>query len=549
MLNHEFFPTPPRLISRLLAGIDFCEISTVLEPEAGKGDIAEKIAVRLVCAREHSHRYHNDDDRKGAIDCIELDETLRNTLKGAGFRVVHDDFLTYHTRKHYDLIVMNPPFSDGARHLLKALELAQYGGIVRCLLNAETIRNPYTFERKALATKLTELGATITFHAGEFTEAERPTDVEVALVSVAIPSNVPDSIILEDLREAQKAEAARQGRTTDIVSGDFVQAIVARYRFEVDAGVRLIQEYERIRPHLLESLRGDPAGDYRKPILALTIEDRNVRSGDELNGYVRLTRLKYWQALFEAPEFTGQLTTNLQRELSEKVEALAEYEFSRVNILSIQRDLSRQTIASIEETIIKQFDELSRKHHWDKDSTNVHYYNGWCTNKSWKINDKVILPGHGWDSTWGSWKYWNSAGELRDLEKCLTFLNGGLPPEIAISAALTSAEAVQQSSNIEGSFFSVTFYKKGTCHVRFLRQDLLARLNIFGAQRKQWLPPSYGKRKYADMDQAERAVVDSFEGQASYAQVMADPEKYIIETDRMLQLPEDSGSKTPSLDQ
>jgi Domain of unknown function (DUF4942)/Methyltransferase small domain len=533
----------------MLAGIDFGAIATVLEPSAGKGDLAEAIAKRLKWSGRNSYRYREEDDRKGALDCIEIDETLRNTLKGAGFRVVHDDFLTYHTRKHYDLIVMNPPFSDGDRHLLKALELARYGGRVVCVLNAETIRNPYSFERKTLAKKLEELGATVTFHANEFSQAERPTDVEVALISVAIPSSVPDSIILEDLHTAQKAEAAKHGGPTDIVDRDFVQAIVARYRFEIDAGVRLIQEYERIRPHMLESLRGDPQGYCRSPILHLTIEDRKLRGDNTHNDYIRLTRLKYWQALFEAPEFVGQLTNNLQRELSAKVEALADYEFSRVNILSIQRDLSKQTIASIEETIIAEFDRLSRQHHWDKDSANVHYYNGWATNKSWKINEKVIMPGHPWDTIWGKWRFSNCAQELADLEKCLTFLNGGLPPEISIQAALTRAEELQQSSDIAGSFFSMTGYKKGTMHIRFLRKDLLDRLNRFGAQRKQWLPPSYGRRKYADMDPAERAVVDSFEGQASYARVMADPGRYIIETAGMLQLTEDSGAKTTSLHQ
>jgi hypothetical protein len=532
MLNPEFFPTPPKLISLMLAGIEFNEITTVLEPSAGKGDIAAKIAARLQCAGRHHYRYRGDEDRKDAIDCIEIADDLQHTLKGAGFRLVHDDFLTYHTRKHYDLIVMNPPFSDGDRHLLKALDLAQYGGRVRCLLNAETIRNPYTFERKTLVKKLEDLGATITFHAGEFSQAERPTDVEVALVSVTIPDNVPDSIILDDLREAQNAEAVRRGQPADMVSRDFVEAIVARYRFEVDAGVRLIHEYRKIRPHLLESLRGESAS----PLLHLTIDDRKVRSDDTLNGYVRLTRLKYWEALFQAPQFVGQLTTNLQRELAAKVEALAEYEFSRVNILSIQRDLSKQTIASIEETIIAEFDRLSRQHHWDKDSANIHYYNGWATNKSWKINEKVIMPGHPWDTIWDKWRFENCASELADLEKCLTFLNGGLPPEISISAALTRAQALQQSSNITASFFSVTCYKKGTLHIRFLREDLLDRLNRFGGQRKQWLPPSYGKRKYADMDQQERAAVDSFEGQESYARVVADPAKYIIEPTSMLQL-------------
>ena len=47
---------------------------------------------------------------------------------------------------------------------------------------------------------------------------------------------------------------------------------------------------------------------------------------------------------------------------------------------------------------------------------------------------------------------------------------------------------------------------------------------------------SYGKRKYSDMDAAERAVVDSFQGEASYAKVVADPDRYIVETSSMLQL-------------
>lgn len=532
MLDNEFFPTPPRLISRLMAGIKWGQIETVLEPQAGNGRIAARVADRIAHERNRQH-WRKEEDGKGRIDCVEIDPDLRNTLKGAGFRVVHDDFLSFHTCKQYDVIVMNPPFSNGAKHLLKALELAQYGGQVRCLLNAETIRNPYTNERKVLVQKLDELGAEIEFLAGEFSKAERPTDVEVALVKVTIPDNLPDSIILEDLRQAQQVEAANQNGVTDVVPGDFVSAIVARYRFEVDAGVRLIREYQRIEPHLLDALRHGTDGDYRKPILSLTIEDRKAK-GNILNDYVRLTRLKYWEALFQAPEFTGQLTSNLQRDLSAKVEALGDYEFSRVNILSIQRDLSAQTIASIEETILAQFDRLSRQHSFEDGSKNVHYFNGWCTNKSWRINDKVILPGAIYDKFLG-WQFWRIGEELRDLEKCLSFLNGGQPPERGIADALQVAEQ-NRCSYVATPFFDVTFYKKGTLHIRFLRKDLLDRLNIFGAQRKQWLPPSYGKRRYSEMDRTERAVVDSFEGEANYAKVMADPDKYIIEPAGMLRL-------------
>lgn len=40
MFDHEFFPTPPKLISLLLAGIGFGAVDNFLEPQAGKGDIA-----------------------------------------------------------------------------------------------------------------------------------------------------------------------------------------------------------------------------------------------------------------------------------------------------------------------------------------------------------------------------------------------------------------------------------------------------------------------------------------------------------------------------
>ena len=62
-----------------------------------------------------------------------------------------------HISTKYAAIVMNPPFSAGAAHLLKARDVMQDGGKIRCLLNAETLRNPCTNERKELAAKLEEM--------------------------------------------------------------------------------------------------------------------------------------------------------------------------------------------------------------------------------------------------------------------------------------------------------------------------------------------------------------------------------------------------------
>ena len=118
-----------------------------MEPSAGKGDIAEYVKEAIRC-----HRYRYD----AQIDCIEKDRQLRSLLEGKGFHVIHDDFLTYQGQFHYNLIIMNPPFADGDRHLMKALEIQKYVGSVLCILNAETIEHPYSNLRKALLQKLEE---------------------------------------------------------------------------------------------------------------------------------------------------------------------------------------------------------------------------------------------------------------------------------------------------------------------------------------------------------------------------------------------------------
>lgn len=532
------FPTTRVLCERLLNGIDWRQVQNVLEPSAGKGDLAEAVARHVAAVRDY---YWNDDDLargKHEIDCIEIEPDLRATLKGKGFRVVHDDFLTFQTAKQYDLIVGNPPFSRGAEHLLKMLELARYGGIVRCLLNAETLRNPYTFERKTLCKKLAELGAEIVYLPGEFESAERKTSVEVALVKVTIPDSLPDSFIVEELECAKRAEEIRSGEPSELASSDFVTAIVARYRFEIDVGAKLIREYNAVLPHLLNALRKSPDGsDYRKPILELKIDDRKA-SGPVLNSYVRFTRLKYWEALFQSPEFTARLTTELQKALFKKVEELADYEFSRPNILSIQADMTGQTIAGIEDAILKLFDELSHEHAWFAESAkNVHFYNGWATNKAWKINEKVILPFYGKDWNGKIDKY-AAHGKLSDIERCLSFLAGDKPPTIPLSRAIEVAHLAGWGKEVEAEHFTFKIYKKGTVHLRFKDEKLLARFNIFGSQRKKWLPQNYGRVKYTDLTAEERAVVDSFDGgEVGYSKVAAEPDTYLLDTGRLLALP------------
>ena len=203
-----FYPTPPALAERLLSGIEWEKVGNVLEPQAGKGNIVRAVMEKFVTLRGYSERRLNVDcveidpylrsilqyefcgqrineiyerirqlDKKKEYDCethsyrelsadeaaeykaLKQERELRNRLD---LHIIHDDFHTFQSRKHYDLVAMNPPFADGDAHLLKAIELQRRsGGMIRCILNAETVRNPYTNRRRFLVRKLTELEAEI----------------------------------------------------------------------------------------------------------------------------------------------------------------------------------------------------------------------------------------------------------------------------------------------------------------------------------------------------------------------------------------------------
>ena len=141
-LNKGYYPTNKNLCNELVKGLTYYAYHTILEPSAGKGHIADFI-------KEWGGR-----NAKYDIDCIELDNERRAILKEKGYKVVYDDFLDYETTKKYDLIIMNPPFEQGAKHLLHAISLQEkFGGRIRCILNAETIRNTFSNERKILKSK------------------------------------------------------------------------------------------------------------------------------------------------------------------------------------------------------------------------------------------------------------------------------------------------------------------------------------------------------------------------------------------------------------
>lgn len=542
--NKDFYPTPENIINKMLFDLDLKMIQTVLEPSAGKGNIIEAIQKKEQYYSSYNNNYHFD------IDAIEADKNLQAVLKGKNIRVVYNDFLTYDTIKEYDLIIMNPPFSDGCKHLLKALEMqSRNGGAIVCLLNAETLKNQCTNARLLLARKLEEYNAKIEYIQDAFMDAERKTGVEIALIKVQLPEVQKHSFIFDGLKKAQE-EREPNTYTNDgqLVENNFLEAIVNQYKMEVEAGKRLIREYEAMQPFILSEFAKDKeTGKTIQQggcILKLDLSNNrdSYRNTLSINGFIKEVRGKYWKALFENPKFIGQLTGNLQREYYNKIEDLKNYDFSLYNIYELKIDMNKKVVKGVEDTIISLFEELSNKYHYyDEMSKNIHYYNGWKTNKAYIINKKVIIPLNAWDSIWGRFtltRYEGVMEKLQDMEKCFNYLDVGLTEAVDLVQSLQFAEEYGETKDIVLKYFTVSFYKKGTCHITFTNEELLKKFNIFGAQHKGWLPPCYGKKAYSDMTTEEKAVVNDFEGETEYKKVMNNRKYYLFDSN-ILNLLED----------
>lgn len=120
----QYYPTPEDLAAKLAGLIEHPQ-PPILEPSAGTGNLIQAVS---------KARYDWQDPRFDEKDfhCVEVNPERAALLKEKGYPVVWNDFLTFNPLMAYNTIIMNPPFRDGAKHLLKALNILVDGGEIAC---------------------------------------------------------------------------------------------------------------------------------------------------------------------------------------------------------------------------------------------------------------------------------------------------------------------------------------------------------------------------------------------------------------------------------
>lgn len=507
--NKDFYPTPDNLVGKMIARIKV-KPRLILEPSAGKGNIVDALR----------KRYDSRHSQVPEIRAIEIDPELQACLRGKGIPLLDSDFLAYTGPDKPDLIIMNPPFSNGHAHLTKALDI-MYRGQIICLLNAETIRNLCTHERQALFDRLHDLGATIEFIPNAFIDAERQTAVEVALIDVTIDRKVEEDLFagVEDWKtDADETFTEKH----EVSTGRSVEELVLAYNETIQAGTDVIVNYYKNYRKIGTYLK---LNDHDNKMRQYNAKDLTDMMQQDMNGLLRTVRTAFWRRTLDLKEVKTRLTTKKQAEFEEALKMHQNMDFTEGNIRQFVLNMIAGYEGTITDAVEDLFDMFTVRHCYERGEyeKNVWMFNGWKTNKAFKVQKRIVVPiGYrgSWDGPFTNYKGdWhlnhNAAQKLRDIDVVMNSLDGG-GEFVSMSQALDRAFALGVSSGIESTYFRMTAHKKGTIHLTFRDENILRRFNVIACKAKNWLPGDFGSASYDALAPDEKLVVDSFEGKETY---------------------------------
>lgn len=537
-MDLQFYPTPQALAKKLWDKFT-TPVQCVLDPEAGEGhlvtayidyfpevedtDDEDDLAIKRDFRAARKRYGASCFKRSVKWHACEINAEKHPLLQQLGAEVVGHDFLQMQSAAIYSHLVMNPPFADGARHLAHAWKIF-YSGEIACILNAETIRNPYSVERQHIVDLIERYGS-VEFLANQFIGegVERQTPVEVALVYLRKKAGhaLDMDAILNGLKPDEYS--AHDEADTNVLNAlalpmNFVDRVVIDYEIAVKAARQYSEAHAVFKA--AEQRLGCTFSQMQAK--GLTTETREppvdvealIRHG--LQESLVAMRERAWAQVLRSTQLLNKLSSSAQRNVEAQFETISKLEFTKVNIHGFFAGLL-QSMGSINaDMVLGLFDMILQR-----DSDNCTFYRSWKSNEKHRDmamrikRTRFILPlmQHEYTRTRLSF----SAGQvLGDIDKVFRLLHGK-PSETGnglrecLSSDLKMREAAD-GAKLETEYFSVRYYPgRGTFHFFPKSQDVIERLNRYVGKIRQWLPPDMGeanadfKRQY---DEAEKHTED-----------------------------------------
>lgn len=502
MFGDQFYPTPKEVIKKMLSHykgkthvgniygyekdtiIAKLEGKTILEPSAGKGDILDFINNELYSYDRSNINFY----------CIEKDENLKAILREKEYDVIDSDFLTYTPDMFFDVILMNPPFKDGAKHLLKAIEISHDTDIV-CLLNAETLLNPYTRERQKLLDLINENGS-FEILGNVFETAERKTDVNVAMVKVHIKRDTGNFDFGFKSEKKESVQFDESFVKNELVRNDLIGNLMIQFDRAKEAYKEYIEAHEKARYFF--NFINEEYFNFSD------VDDIGLTPIKRYNRFNQKIKMKLWRKVINEIGMERYMTQKVRDNFNLFVQQQGNMTFNKENVNQLINMLVVNSGTILDNAIIDVFDMLTSNYYRE----NRMYVDGWKTNDRYKVNRKIIAPIY---VRYG--EYLNSydlkeygdkfsvswAGETKytDIDKVMCYISGKKYEDITtIMGALNKKfdqlgrikTGQKFDNNCQSTFFDIKFHKKGTVHLTFRDKWLWQEFNMRACSNKNWLP-------------------------------------------------------------
>jgi len=462
MFNKDFYPTPKSIIKKMVEGITKGKI---LEPSAGKGDILDYLKENNSNIRHYSGTYRRN------YYAIEKDRQLQHIIRDKEYNLIDTDFLSFQTDIFFDYIIMNPPFSDGDKHLLKAWEISN-GAEIRCLLNAETINNPYSKTRQLLK-EIIEKNGTVENLGNCFADAERKTGVETVLV--ILKDKEYKSNFEFNCREQEQKVNFDNISTNEIARKDEFQNLEVRYTKVRSIMQDLVKNISEL------SYYGDDILSERVSIQDLFKRCSNFYSKSLFSDFMAEFKKEAWKSLFKKTKIEKIVTSKLRKQFYNMQEQNSTLAFSKANMETILRDLMFSQDSIMQDCIEDAFDLMTK--HYKENRVHIE---GWKTNDQWQVNRKVIIP-NALSSFSRDCRFdYTTKDKLIDIEKGLCFI-----AKKNIDSINSIVEAQEENQYfgtwIDSEFFEFKVFKKETLHLKFKDEWLYKEFNLQACKSKNWL--------------------------------------------------------------
>jgi hypothetical protein len=471
----QFFPSTDEVASEVYAAAGIKQKMSVCDPTAGNGVLLDKIPPHF------EYGYHG---HKPKTYAIEIDQELRYILQGKGHKVIGTNFLEYADPMKFDRIIMNPPFSKGAEMTLKAWSHLKDGGRLVSILNAETLTNTFSGDRKALATLVLQHGHQKDLGRA-FLQAVRRANVEVVMIVLDKPKR-EDTWDFSGPFTYNQVEA-EEFKANPLAHTNVIKNLVAKYKA---CELTLIERHET-QSKLNFYLSGVSQRVYEPDRERGQDLDLNLLR-DLLDEIMEL-KSRFWNTVFDKTELGKKATSSFREKFTEFSQQQQTMEFSEPNIIEMLNMffLNREQIMN--DCILDAFDKSTGFH-----EKNCIHKEGWKTNKSYKLNKRIIHPnGVEWCNIFNNLSVgWRRRSFLDDLDKVLCWLSGQNIEDVDFVGTYKAIDDFCRSKcnyqqQFESTFFKIRVYKKGTMHLDFKDLYLLDDFNLAAAKGKKWLGADY----------------------------------------------------------